>query len=262
MNIFVTGASGFIGSHLVHKLSFIEGFSVIGVVHQQKLDHPQSIVAVEIQNLNNSGLFEKLSEINIVIHLAAKTYDSGRTSLAGKEKIKKINIDGTLNLARQAAEHGVRRFIFVSTVKVNGEQTLPHHPFTEVDVPQPENSYSLSKWEAEKGLNKIMQNTGMEVTIIRPPLVYGPGVKGNFDRLMRLVATGLPLPLGSIDNKRSLVGLGNLVDFIVTCVVHPAAANQTFFVSDGNDLSTSELLMLVAKAMENPHGCSLFLRVY
>jgi lipopolysaccharide/colanic/teichoic acid biosynthesis glycosyltransferase/dTDP-4-dehydrorhamnose reductase len=248
----VTGASGFIGSHLVHKLSFIEEFSVTGVVHRQKLDHPKSIVTVKIQNLNKSGLFEKLSEINIVIHLAAKTYDSGRTSLAGKEGIEKINVDATLNLARQAAEHDVNRFIFVSTVKVNGEQTLPNHPFTEYDVPQPENSYSLSKWEAEKGLNKIAQETGMEVVIIRPPLVYGPGVKGNFASLMRLVATGLPLPLGGIDNKRSLVGLENLVDFIVTCIEHPAAANQTFFVSDGNDLSSSEVLMLLAKAMGKP----------
>jgi nucleoside-diphosphate-sugar epimerase len=135
---------------------------------------------------------------------------------------------------------------------VNGEQTQKDQPFTEADQPQPEDSYGRSKWEAEEGLIKISQKTGMEVVIIRPPLVYGPGVKGNFDSLMRLVATGLPLPLGNINNKRSLVGLENLIDFIMTCIEHPAAANQAFFVSDGNDLSTSELLRVIAKAMGKP----------
>ena len=252
LKIFVTGASGFVGSKLVHKLAYIDNFSIYGAVHRNNLTVSQSVEAIEIQSLNNVGLFKDLGKIDAVIHLAAKTSGGKQASFIEKSRMKEINVDGTLNLARQAAEHGVKRFVFLSTVKVNGEQTRRGEPFAEEDLPQPEDSYSRSKWEAEEGLIEISQKTGMEVVIIRPPLVYGPGVKGNFASLMRLVATGLPLPLGRIDNKRSLIGLENLVDFIITCVVHPAAANQTFFVSDGNDLSTSELLMLIVKVMGKP----------
>jgi nucleoside-diphosphate-sugar epimerase len=163
-----------------------------------------------------------------------------------------VNVEGTLNLARQAAAVGVQRFVFISSVKVNGESTEPGQAFTEADTPNPQDAYGLSKHEAEQGLRHIAAETGMEVVIIRPPLVYGPGVKANFAALMRAVQRGWPLPLGAVHNQRSLVALDNLVDFIVTCITHPQAANQTFLVSDGQDLSTTELVRGMARAAGVP----------
>jgi len=157
-------------------------------------------------------------------------------------------VDGTLNLAQQAVDAGVTRFIFISSIKVNGEQTSCGRVYTAEDLPAPEDAYGISKYEAEQGLLQIAADTGLEVVIIRPPLVYGPGVKGNFSSMMRVVKKGYPLPLGSINNKRSLVALDNLVDLIITCINHPAAANQVFLAGDGEDLSTTELLRGVAKA--------------
>lgn len=161
---------------------------------------------------------------------------------------RQVNVEGTLNLARQAAAAGVKRFVFISSVKVHGEYTLPGQAFTEADAPNPQDAYGISKHEAEQGLRQLAANSGMEVVIIRPPLVYGPGVKANFASLMRAAQRGWPLPLGAVDNRRSLVALDNLVDFIVTCVNHPQAANQTFLVSDGHDLSTAELVRGMARA--------------
>jgi nucleoside-diphosphate-sugar epimerase len=164
-------------------------------------------------------------------------------------EFRAANVDITLKLARQAASARVRRFVFISSVKVNGECTAPGRPFTEADTPNPQDAYGQSKSEAEQGLRQIAAETGMEVVIIRPPLVYGPGVKANFSTLMRVVQRGWPLPLGAIThNRRSLVGLGNLVDLIVTCIVHPMASNQTFLVSDGHDLSTAHLVCKLARA--------------
>lgn len=162
------------------------------------------------------------------------------------------NVDGTLNLARQAAAAGVKRFVFVSSIKVNGESTLPGRAFAEAEAPNPQDAYGLSKYEAERGLRQLSADTGMEVVIIRPPLVYGPGVKANFSSLMRSVQRGWPLPLGAVYNQRSLVSLSNLVDFIVTCITHPKAANATFLVSDGQDLSTTELVRGMAQAAGVP----------
>jgi len=159
-----------------------------------------------------------------------------------------VNAAGTLNLARQAAEAGVTRFVFVSSVGVNGSHTALDKPFSEVDKPNPHNAYALSKWEAEQGLLRIADETGLEVVIIRPPLVYGCNAPGNFGSLMRPVQRGWPLPLGAVHNQRSLVALDNLVDFIITCISHPQAAKQTFLVSDGQDLSTTELVRGMAQA--------------
>jgi nucleoside-diphosphate-sugar epimerase len=159
-----------------------------------------------------------------------------------------VNVEGTLNLACQAAAAGVKRFVFISSVKANGESTQPGREFTETDAPNPQDAYGQSKHEAELGLRQVGADTGMNVVIIRSPLVYGPGVKANFAALMRAVQRGWPMPLGAVHNQRSLVALDNLVDFIVTCMTHPQAANQTFLVSDGQDLSTTELVRSMAQA--------------
>ena len=167
-------------------------------------------------------------------------------------EFRRVNVQGTRHLAQQAAAAGVRRFVFISSIKVNGEATLPGKAFLADDVPAPLDPYGVSKMEAEQGLRDIAAQTGMEVVIVRPPLVYGPGVKANFQAMMRWLTRGVPLPLGAIDNRRSLVALGNLVDLIVTCIHHPAAANQTFLVSDGEDLSTTQLLRRMGQALGMP----------
>jgi UDP-glucose 4-epimerase len=161
-----------------------------------------------------------------------------------------VNVEGTLRLAQQAAHAGVRRFVYVSSVKVNGESTPPDLPFRATDAPAPQDAYSISKREAEDQLRELSVQTGMELTIVRPPLVYGPGVCANFHSLMSLVKRGLPLPLLSVRNARSMVALHNLVDLLTVCVDHPAAAGQTFLVSDGRDLSIAELIRLIAGAMD------------
>jgi nucleoside-diphosphate-sugar epimerase len=175
--------------------------------------------------------------------------DRGVDSLS---EFRKVNVEGTINFALQAAHAGVKRFVFISSIKVNGDSTHIGSPFTADAAPTPNDAYGISKMEAEQGLLKLSAQTGMEVVIIRPPLVYGPGVKANFSALMRWLRFGLPLPFGAIHNKRSLVALDNLIDLIVLCLVHPAAANQTFLVSDGEDVSTTELLRRMGLAMDSP----------
>ena len=193
-----------------------------------------------------------LAGAEAVVHAAARVHVMDDAATDPLAEFRRVNVEGTLNLARQAAAAMVKRFVFVSSVKVNGEATLPGRPFTADDVPAPLDPYGVSKMEAEQGLHQIAAQTGMAVVIIRPPLVYGPGVKANFAALMRAVQRGWPLPLGAVHNQRSLVALSNLVDFIVTCITHPQAANQTFLVSDGQDLSTTELVRGMAQAAGVP----------
>jgi len=190
----------------------------------------------------------ELAAVCKVIHLAARVHVMNDIEADPLKAFRAVNVDGTLNLARQASAAGVKRFVFISSVKVNGESTQRGQAFTEADAPNPLDAYGQSKHEAELGLRQLSAETGMEVVIIRPPLVYGPGVKANFAALMRAVQRGWPLPLGAVHNQRSLVALDNLVDFVVTCITHPQAANQTFLVSDGQDLSTTELVRGMAKA--------------
>lgn len=188
--------------------------------------------------------------LDVVIHLAAQSHamNDGRLGI-----YRVVNVQGTLNLARQAAALGIRRFVFLSSVKVNGESTSPDCPFHADDTPAPEDIYGISKHEAEQLLRQIATETGMELVIIRPPLVYGPGVKANFGSLMRWLIRGVPLPLASVtSNQRSLVALDNLVDLIITCLQHPSAANETFLVSDGEDISTADLLCRLGDAMGKP----------
>lgn len=194
-----------------------------------------------------------LANVDQVVHLAARVHVMNDKSSNPLAEFRRVNVDGTANLARQAAAAGIRRFVYLSSIKVNGELTEVGLPITADDAPAPEDPYGLSKHEAEQALCQIAAETGMEVVIIRPPLVYGPGVKANFESMMLWLARGVPLPLAAVtQNRRSLVALDNLVDLIVTCLNHPAAANQTFLVSDGEDLSTADLLSRMGRALGHP----------
>lgn len=188
--------------------------------------------------------------VDAVVHLAARVHVMHDTAADPLALYRATNTEATLNLARQAAQAGVTRFVFVSSIKVNGEGR--DTAYTEADVPAPEDAYAVSKWEAEQGLWRIARETGLEVVVLRPPLVYGPGVRANFRRLLDTVARGWPLPLGAIENRRSLLYLGNFVDAIGRCIEHPAAAGQTFLIDDGQPVSTPELIRAVARAMGRP----------
>ncbi|WP_429884717.1 UDP-glucose 4-epimerase family protein [Geoalkalibacter halelectricus] len=245
--ILLTGATGFVGSGLCSRLK-AEGRDIRRAVRRQSSEGDTQAVG-DIGPDTSWG--KALNGIDTVIHLAARAHIMNDGASDPLREFRRVNVDGTLNLARQAAASGTKRFIFLSTIKVNGEQTPPGLPFTENSRSAPEDPYGISKHEAEQGLVEIARETGMEIVIIRPPLVYGPGVKGNFASMMRWIAKGIPLPLGAIHNQRSLIALDNLVDFIITCIDHPAA-NQTFLVADGEDLSTTDLLRRVGQAMGKP----------
>ncbi|MGB1222496.1 MAG: NAD-dependent epimerase/dehydratase family protein, partial [Alcanivoracaceae bacterium] len=203
-------------------------------------------------DLGSDALPVSLSGVDCVVHCAARVHQMNDQASDPLASFRRHNRDATLVLARAAADAGVRRFVFISSIKVNGEQTRPGQPFRADDRPAPEDPYGQSKAEAEEGLRAVAAETGMEVVIIRPPLVYGPGVRANFAALMGLVARGLPLPFGRVDNRRSLVFLDNLVDLVLTCCDHPAAAGQVFLVSDDDDLSLARLVRELAAAMGRP----------
>ena len=251
MRCLVTGAHGFVGKGLCTELLRC-GHAVRAVSRsaKPKSDDFEQRIMGPIDGKTDWS--DSLSDLDVVIHLAARVHVMHDTSADPIAEFRKVNVVGTLNLARQAAAAGVNRFVYLSSVKVNGEVTQRGRAFTEANVPNPQDAYGLSKHEAELGLRQIVVETGMEVVIIRPPLVYGPEVKANFAALMRAVQRGWPLPLGAVHNQRSLVALDNLVDFIVTCADQPQAANQTFLVSDGHDLSTSELVRGLAHAAGVP----------
>ncbi|WP_298448149.1 SDR family oxidoreductase [uncultured Marinobacter sp.] len=253
LRILVTGANGFVGGSLFHRFSKDPKLECVGVVRSGSVhvDAIENIVAIGDMDkpVNWSSV---LSGQDVVVHTAARAHIMKDESADPLSAYRAVNSTGTLNLARQAAAAGVKRFIFISSIKVNGEQTATDQPFYSRDTPAPQDFYGISKHEAEQALRELAAETGMEVVIIRPPLVYGPGVKGNFASMIKLVSKGLPLPLGAVHNKRSLVALDNLVDLIITCIDHPGAANQTFLVSDGEDLSTTQLLKGVAEAMGRP----------
>lgn len=247
----ITGANGFVGSALCLRLRK-EGKSVREVVRTltpQMLGNGHAIGALS----STTDWQTALKEVHEIVHLAARVHVMDDQSADPLTEFRRVNVEGTAHLARQAAAAGVRRFVFLSSVKVNGEATQEGHPFAVSDMPAPEDPYGVSKHEAEQLLRQIAEETGMEVVIIRPPLVYGPGVKANFASMMRWLSRGIPLPLAAVThNRRSLVALDNLVDLIVTCLVHPAAANRTFLVSDGEDLSTAELLRRMGRALGRP----------
>ncbi|WP_114969830.1 UDP-glucose 4-epimerase family protein [Rhodoferax ferrireducens] len=247
MRVLVTGANGFVGKSLCAELTR-RGDAVRAAVRSGHSDRGRLDDAVVGAIDGGTDWSAALGDQDAVVHLAARVHvmkDAAADSLVA---FRQVNVQATLNLARQAAAAGVKRFVFISSVKVNGECTFPGQTFAESDVPAPQDAYGQSKHEAEQGLRRLAADTGMELVIVRPPLVYGPGVKANFASLMRAVQRGWPLPLGAVHNRRSLVALDNLVNFIVTCVTHPQAANQTFLVSDGDDLSTPDLVRGLARA--------------
>lgn len=249
MNILLTGATGFLGSRLAKALHSKPGVDLTAAVRRSvKIPASQTW---EVQRINASTDWSTaLTNQQVVIHAAARAHILKDEEVDPLTEYRRVNVDSTLNLARQAAAAGAQRFIFISSIGVNGN--INTQPFTEDDTPNPAELYAQSKWEAEQGLWEIQRVTGMELVIIRPPLVYGPNAPGNFGSLIRWVEKGVPLPLGAVHNQRSLVALDNLVDLIVTCIDHPAAANQVFLAGDGQDMSTTVLLRGVAKAAAKP----------
>lgn len=253
MRVLVTGASGFVGLHLLNLLTCMNHIVVATVRRANSL--PSLLANIETLRVGNVDAHTEWSSgllgAEAVVHLAARAHILRETEVNALSVFRAINRDGTFHLAKMAAKAGVRRFVFISSVGVNGYQTVAS-PFTEQDQPNPHNVYAVSKWEAEQGLLEISAKTGMEVVILRPPLAYGPGVKANFLRLMQLVERGWPLPLGTVHNRRSLLYVGNLVSAISHCITHPNAAGKTFLVSDGEDVSTPDLIRLIASEMGKP----------
>jgi len=251
--VLVTGSTGFIGRALLARL-LLENFHICATVRNNTENFfNKSVRVINIGELTSSlDWHQALQGTNVVVHLASRVHimsDQARDPLA---EYRRINVDASLNLAHQAAEAGVKRFIYLSSIKVNGEFTQPGEVFAAEDIPSPQDAYGVSKHQAELGLRLIASKTGMEVVIIRPPLVYGPGVKANFFFMMCWLSRSIPLPLGAINNLRSLVALDNLVDLMVRCIDHPRAGNQTFLVSDGEDISTASLLYRMGDSLGKP----------
>lgn len=250
--VLLTGGTGFVGRSVLNRLCR-DGMQVLVCSRAETMSVPRGVRHLFVAGLDsNTGWELALDGVEAVIHSAARVHVMHDESFDPFAEFRKVNVEGTLNLARQAADSGVRRFIFISSIKVNGEGAPLGVPYCADTQPLPVDPYGISKMEAEQGLRALADETGMEVVIIRPVLVYGPGVKANFLSMMCWLNKGVPLPFGAIDNRRSLVALDNLVDLIVTCIDHPAAANQTFLISDGEDLSTTELLRRMGTALGKP----------
>lgn len=248
--VLVTGASGFVGHALVVHLLNLHDRTVVAGVRRADASVPARADTRTVPALGpEADWTAALAGIDQVVHAAARVHVMNDTEADPLTAFRRVNTQGTLALAEQAARAGVRRFVFISSIKVNGEQTAPGRPFDADQPVAPTDPYGLSKHEAEQGLLRLARETAMEVVIIRPVLVYGPGVGANFASLMRWLKRGVPLPLGAVRNRRSLVSLDNLVDLIAVCLDHPSAANQVFLVSDGEDLSTTDLLRRLGQAL-------------
>lgn len=251
--IFVTGGSGFVGKQLCREL-LRQGLAVRIALRKKAGAHfPPAAEMVEVGDITaDTDWKAALSGIDVVMHLAARVHVMEDASADPLAEFRKVNVQGTENLARQAARAGVKRLVYVSSIGVNGLLTSSGVSFSEVDEPNPHNEYAQSKWEAEQALHRIARETGLEVVILRPPLVYGRGAPGNFAQMLKVLAKGIPLPLASVHNLRSFVYVGNLVDALILCASHPAAVGKTYLVSDGEDVSTSDLLSRLGVALGRP----------
>ena len=247
--ILVTGATGFVGRALVSQLLCDKKYRIVTSNRRSYRDVYQDVQEFIGELAPTTDWTDALTGVDTVVHLGARVHVMDRKKANEIDLFRYVNVGGTLKLARQAAAMRSKRFIFLSTIKVNGEATQECRPFTELDCPNPSGAYGISKREAEEGLRAISVETGMEVVIIRPVLIYGPGVKANFISLIKWLLRYGPLPLAKVNNKRSLLALPNLIDLLIRCIEHPAAANQTFLVSDGEDVSTPELARRLGKAL-------------
>lgn len=247
--VLVTGANGFVGKALCNYLN--SNNTQIRALTRTPNEFSSNIHNIVCDDFSAAGsLLEGMRGVDVVVHLAARVHVMQESSSDALAAYRAVNVDLTLNLAKQAAAAGVRRFIYLSSIKVNGEKTATGRAFRADDIPAPEDPYGVSKMEAEKALLKLSKSTGMEIVVIRPPLIYGPGVGANFMAMMRWLARRVPLPLGAIDNQRSMVALDNLLNLILTCASHPKAAGQVFLVSDDQDVSVTQLLKKLARAMK------------
>jgi nucleoside-diphosphate-sugar epimerase len=249
--LLVTGANGFVGHALCDEAK-LRGYAVRCATRAAwQSDSCTEHVAVGAID-DKTDWTDALQGVDAVVHLAARVHVMRDEAADSLLEFLKVNLHGTANLARQAACAGVKRFVYVSSIKVNGEHTAGACAFTEADQADPHDPYAVSKWEAEQALHRIAAETGLEVVVVRPPLVYGAGVKGNFVAMLDVLAKGIPLPLASVHNLRSLIYVGNLVDALIACTLHPVAAGQTYVVSDGEDISTPDLLRCLGEAMRRP----------
>jgi nucleoside-diphosphate-sugar epimerase len=254
MRVLVTGGAGFVGGHVIGGLAALDGIDVRAAMRSRSTALGEAFDTVVGNELApDSDWTSALSGVDVVVHLAARVHVMRERSADPLSEFRRVNVEGTRALARQAAKAGCRRFIFLSSIKVNGEETAVGRPFTEADAPRPRDPYGISKLEAETALFEVGASTGMEIVVIRPPLIYGRGVKANFAALVRAISRGTPLPFGAITrNRRSLVAVENLVDLIRVCLTHPHARGETFLVADGEDLSTAELVRRIAAALGVP----------
>lgn len=253
MRVLITGVSGFVGGALACRLLDEGSYRVRGAARRVLSNAPAGLELCQSPELEaEADWSELLRDVEVVVHAAARVHMMNDQAADPLSEFRRANTEGTLRIARQAVEAGVRRFVFISSIKVNGEESPADRPYSADDVVAPVDPYGVSKHEAEQALLALARETGLEVVIIRPVLVYGPGVKANFQSMMRWLDRRLPLPLGAIHNSRSLVSLDNLVDLIVTCLQHSAAAGQVFLVSDGSPLSTTQLLRRMGLALGKP----------
>lgn len=256
MKVLITGGSGFVGRHLADLMTGQPGVEIVLALRERRRAPPGPYTTVEIGELDKDTPWNRaLADVDAIVHCAGRAHIVKESVADPLAAFRKVNVDASLALAKAALDAGVRRFIYISSIKVNGEATAECSRFSATDLPIPTDPYGISKLEAEEALRAQLAGTAMELVVIRPPLVYGPGVKANFRALMGLVQRGWPLPFGALHNRRSLVYIGNLTDLIRVSLTHPNAPGQVLLVSDGQDLSTGDLVRAMASSLNRPNRC-------